>query len=161
MAKPLLDDDLRILIAPLLPTRPPRRFKHPGAQTRRQPACAERYPVRAQEGHSLGDAASEFGCCGITCWRRLRDWQQAGVWEQLHATLLSELRRREQLNLSRAVIDSSPVRAVFWGGNWTESDGSPQHRLQAPCDHRCAGYPAGLDRHRRQCPRCDAAAALD
>jgi transposase len=30
MAKPLLDDDLWTLIAPLLPPRPPHRFKHPG-----------------------------------------------------------------------------------------------------------------------------------
>jgi len=25
---------------------------------------------------------------GVTCWRRLRDWQEAGVWERLHQTLL-------------------------------------------------------------------------
>ncbi len=28
---------------------------------------------------------------GMTCWRRLRDWQQAGVWQQLHEALLAEL----------------------------------------------------------------------
>ena len=28
---------------------------------------------------------------GMTAWRRLRDWQQAGVWERLHANLLAEL----------------------------------------------------------------------
>ena len=27
---------------------------------------------------------------GITCWRRLEEWQQAGVWEKLHALLLTE-----------------------------------------------------------------------
>jgi transposase len=25
----------------------------------------------------------------VTCWRRLRDWQQAGVWQQLHTALLN------------------------------------------------------------------------
>jgi transposase len=40
----------------------------------------------------------------MTCWRRLRGWQQPGVWERLHATVLSELCRRKQLDLSRAVV---------------------------------------------------------
>jgi transposase len=34
----------------------------------------------------------EMGCgSGMTCWRRLRDWQLAGVWEGLHVVLLDEL----------------------------------------------------------------------
>ena len=28
---------------------------------------------------------------GMTCWRRLRDWHEAGVWQQLHEALLAEL----------------------------------------------------------------------
>lgn len=28
---------------------------------------------------------------GTTCWRRLRDWHQAGVWQQLHQALLAGL----------------------------------------------------------------------
>lgn len=27
----------------------------------------------------------------MTCWRRLRDWQEAGVWQHLHEALLAEL----------------------------------------------------------------------
>ncbi|MFC8237664.1 hypothetical protein [Streptomyces sp. NPDC057284] len=27
----------------------------------------------------------------MTCWRRLRDWNEAGVWQQLHELLLAEL----------------------------------------------------------------------
>ena len=34
----------------------------------------------------------ELGCgSGTTCWRRLRDWQAAGVWQRLHHTLLAWL----------------------------------------------------------------------
>jgi transposase len=30
-------------------------------------------------------SAQEMGCgSGMTCWRRLRDWQQAGAWERIH-----------------------------------------------------------------------------
>ena len=36
----------------------------------------------------------EMGCgSGMTCWRRLRDWQVAGVWEKIHRMLLDRLRK--------------------------------------------------------------------
>jgi transposase len=55
----------------------------------------------------------EMGCgSGMTCWRRLRDWQQAGVWDQLHRVLLDRLRGAGQLDWSRAAVDSASVRAV-------------------------------------------------
>ncbi len=55
-----------------------------------------------------------FGC-GMTCWRRLRDWNNAGVWQRLHEVLLAELRAAGKLDLSRAVVDSSHVRALKGG----------------------------------------------
>jgi transposase len=42
---------------------------------------------------------------GMTCWRRLAAWNEAGVWDQLHAVLLKELRSKNKLDWSRAVID--------------------------------------------------------
>jgi transposase len=60
----------------------------------------------------------EMGCgSGMTCWRRLRDWNDAGVWERLHQVLLDELQDAEQLDWSRAAVDSSHVRAK--GGRQT------------------------------------------
>ena len=52
---------------------------------------------------------------GMTCWRRLRDWQAAGVWDRLHALLLAELRAAGQLDLARAIADSAHVRALKGG----------------------------------------------
>jgi len=49
---------------------------------------------------------------GMTCWRRLRDWNAAGVWDRLHQILLGELREADQLDWSRALVDSSHVRAI-------------------------------------------------
>jgi transposase len=49
---------------------------------------------------------------GITCWRRLRDWNEAGVWQKLHELLLSELRDANLLDFSRAAVDSSHIRAM-------------------------------------------------
>jgi transposase len=56
-----------------------------------------------------------FGCSGMTCWRRLRDWQAAGVWEAIHVLLLSELRGADKIDWSHTVIDSSHVRALGGG----------------------------------------------
>jgi transposase len=54
----------------------------------------------------------EMGCgSGMTCWRRLRDWHQAGVWRQLHALLLDQLAEADQLDWSRASLDSASVPA--------------------------------------------------
>ena len=54
----------------------------------------------------------ELGCgSGMTCWRRLREWQQAGVWQRLHELLLARLNEVERIDGSRAAIDSSHVRA--------------------------------------------------
>src|SRR6266699_3922816 len=58
----------------------------------------------------------EMGCgSGVTCWRRLRDWTQARVWPQVHRRLLRCLGKRGAIRLSRAVIDSASMRAVFGG----------------------------------------------
>ena len=52
---------------------------------------------------------------GMTCWRRLADWNEAGVWQRLHESLLAELNAAGKLDWSRAVIDSSHVRAARRG----------------------------------------------
>jgi transposase len=52
---------------------------------------------------------------GMTCWRRLRDWQRAGVWDLIHFALLDWLARSDQIDWSRAVVDSCSIRAVYGG----------------------------------------------
>jgi len=46
---------------------------------------------------------------GMTCWRRLRNWNAAVVWEQLHQAMLTRLREHDQTCRSRAYIDGSSV----------------------------------------------------
>ena len=56
----------------------------------------------------------ELGCgSGMTCWRRLRDWQEAGIWQLVHFVILDWLARSEKVDWSRAVVDGSSIRAVF------------------------------------------------
>jgi transposase len=58
---------------------------------------------------------AEFGCSGMTCWRRLRDWQASGIWQQLQVQLLGELRAADKIDWNLAVVDSSNVRALGGG----------------------------------------------
>ena len=54
----------------------------------------------------------EMGCgSGITCWRRLRDWQEAGVWDGLRRELLRRLRAADRIDWSRACMDSASLAA--------------------------------------------------
>ena len=58
----------------------------------------------------------ELGCgSGLSCWRRLWDWQVAGVWQKVWKALLDELGVTDKIDWSKAVVDSSSVRALFGG----------------------------------------------
>jgi len=45
---------------------------------------------------------------GRTCWRRLRDGQQAGVWERVRRALLDRLGRLNGIDWGRCSMDSAP-----------------------------------------------------
>jgi transposase len=116
MAKLIVDDMLWNLIEPLLPAPKPRRFRYPGRKpvSNRQALTGILFVLRS--GIPWEMLPQELGCgCGMSCWRKLRDWTEAGVWPELHRVLLSQLRQADQIDWSRAVIDSSSVRAVFGG----------------------------------------------
>ena len=57
-------------------------------------------------GIAWRDLPQELGS-GVTRWRRLRTWQQAGVWEKLRHKLLNRLNAAGQIDWSRAAIDGS------------------------------------------------------
>lgn len=116
MAKPLVDDALWARIEPLLPKPPRKQFKNMG-----RPRVSDRAALTGiffvlRTGMPWQLLPREMGCgSGSTCWRRLVRWQRAGVWKRLHAVLLAELRQRGQLDLARAIVDSSSVRALRGG----------------------------------------------
>jgi Tol biopolymer transport system component len=82
----------------------------------------------------------ELGCgSGMTCWRRLRDWQLAGVWDLIHFAVLDWLARHGRIDWSRAVVDSCSVRAVYAG----EQTGP--HLYVRPLDRADATLVRGTD----------------
>jgi transposase len=116
MAKPILDDELWALIEPVLPPPKPRRSRFPGRKPVGQRESLTGIVFVLISGISWEMLPKELGCgSGMTCWRRLRDWTEAGVWPEVHRILLSRLRGADKIDWSRAVIDSASVRAVFGG----------------------------------------------
>ncbi len=114
MAKPLVTDDLWAVIEPLLPK--PRRYPKGGRPRVDDRAALTGILFVLKTGIPWEYLPPELGCgSGMTCWRRLRDWQKAGVWGRLHRLLLDRLRATGKIDFSRAVVDSGSVRAVGAG----------------------------------------------
>jgi transposase len=137
MAAALLPDRLWDLVEsflPILPRRP--QGGRPRVSDR---ACLTGIVFVLRGGIPWQMLPQELGCgSGMTCWRRLRDWQRAGVWDLMHFALLDWLARSDQIDWSRAVVDSS-IRAVY-GGDQTGPNptdrakrGSKRHLI---CDGR-------------------------
>jgi transposase len=114
MAKELLSDELWSRIEPLLPPEP---AKPKGGRPRiSDRACLTGILFVLKSGVPWEYLPQEMNCgCGMTCWRRLRDWQEAGVWQKIWELLLDELGAAGQLDLSCAALDSCSVRALFGG----------------------------------------------
>jgi len=115
MAKPIVSDELWEIIKPLIPEKN-RRFRYPGRKPISNREALTGILFVLKTGIGWEDLPQEMGCgCGMTCWRRLQEWQKAGVWDKMHKLLLDRLRRADRIDFSRAVVDSSSVRAVFGG----------------------------------------------
>jgi transposase len=114
MAKPLLPDELWELIEPQLP-------KWTASPKGGQPPVTDRRALTGilfvlKTGIPWEDLPCEMNCgCGMTCWRRLRDWQKDGTWDKIHKVLLDHLRGADKIAWERALIDSSFVRAAYGG----------------------------------------------
>src|SRR5215510_13836523 len=111
----IIPDELWARIEPLLPVVP-RRADHPGRKRLDNRKVLSGILFVLYTGIPWEFLPQELGFgSGMTAWRRLRDWQEAGVWQQLHEQLLAELHAAGALDWSRAVIDSSHVRALKGG----------------------------------------------
>lgn len=107
----IVADALWEKVDPLLPKKE-RRFRYPGRKRLDDRAALQGILFVLHTGIAWRHLPLELGFgSGSTCYRRLVEWQEAGVWERLHALLLSELRAAGELEWSRAVADSSHVQA--------------------------------------------------
>jgi transposase len=110
MAAPwIVDDGLWELVAPLLPPWPARS---PGPWPVEDRRCLQGILFVLHTGIGWEDLPQELGFgSGMTCWRRLRRWTDAGIFDQLHRILLAALHAAGALDWSRAVADAAHLRA--------------------------------------------------
>ena len=110
MARPLLPADLWREIAPLLPTPQPR--PKGGRRPIENRAALTGILFVPPSGLPWEMLPAEMGCgCGMSCWRRLRNWQAAGVWARLHQVLLKRTHAAGEIDWGRASRDSVSVPA--------------------------------------------------
>jgi transposase len=90
MPKPLVTDELWAVVEPLLPKQPP---KPKGGRPRvddRDALSGILFVLKTAIPWEM--LPQEMGCgSGMTCWRRLKEWHAAEVWERLHEALLDRL----------------------------------------------------------------------
>ena len=107
----IVPDELWELVEPLLPERE-RRFRYPGRKRLPDRQCLSGILFVLHTGIAWQDLPRGLGFgSGVTCWRRLEEWHQAGVWDRLHRLLLRKLRAADAIDFSRAIVDSSHVQA--------------------------------------------------
>jgi transposase len=110
MAKALVSDELWAVVAPLLPPSRPRPKGGRPPVDDRKALAGVLFVLRS--GIPWAMLPQEMGCgCGMTCWRRLRDWQAAGVWAKLHRVLLDRLGRANAVDFGRCSLDSASFPA--------------------------------------------------
>jgi transposase len=111
MAKLIVSDELWEIVEPLIP-KVKRRRRYPGRKRIPDRNALTGILFVLRTGIPWRDLPPEMGCgSGVTCWRRLVEWQRQGVWQRLHEVLLARLHAAEQIDWQRAAIDSSHVRA--------------------------------------------------
>jgi transposase len=109
--KPLVTDELRERLQPLLPPPLPRRFRFPGRKPLDYRKILAGILFVLKTGMAWDDLPAELECgCGKTCRHYLQFWHQAGVWRQLHNLLLTELNGADLIDWERALIDAPSPR---------------------------------------------------
>jgi transposase len=110
MAKKLVSEELWKIVDALLPEEPP---KPEGGRPRVDDRAALSGIIFVlKSGIPWEMLPQEMGCgSGVTCWRRLREWQEAGVWERLLGVLSDRLGEADRIDWSRASLDSATIPA--------------------------------------------------
>ena len=110
MPQKLVSDELWTIVEPILPKHTP--SAKGGRQRISDRAALTGIIFVLKTGISWEDLPQEMGCgSGMTCWRRLRDWQGYGVWEKIYHTILQNMHYAKKLDWTRACIDSSLIQA--------------------------------------------------
>ena len=103
----LVDDELWELVKSLLPDPTPQRTGRPRVSDR---AAFTAIVLVLKTGVPWRLVPRRIGCSGATAWRRLREWQRAGVWDRLHRELLRRLNAAGRIDWSRGLSGRPGLR---------------------------------------------------
>ncbi len=110
MARELVNDKLWEQIEPMLPVKRRRKI-HPGRKRLDDRRALTGILFVLQSGIPWEMLPQEMGCgSGMTCWRRLRAWQKAGVWPKVQAVLVARQRGAAKIDFSRIAMVKSQTR---------------------------------------------------
>jgi transposase len=101
-----LPEGLWLRVLPLLPVVQ-RRVRNPGRRRIDDRCCLEGILFVLFSGLPWGAVPDGLGVSGVTCWRRLQEWQRAGVWERLLGLLVDELEQQGRSDGARLIVDAS------------------------------------------------------
>lgn len=120
MAQAHLPEDLWLLIAAHLPAR--RRSPRGGRPRINDRAALTGIVFVLKTGIPWEYLPRELGCgSGMTCWRRLHEWMQTGVWQRVHEAVLGRMREHDQIMWDRASVDAARVTAPAGGTTLAET----------------------------------------
>ena len=137
----LVSDELWELVEPLLPLPKKRRLRYAGRKPVDNRVALSAILFVLKTGIPWEDVPQEIGCCGMTAWNKLHEWQEADVWKKLHQAILDKLEAAGQLDWERAMVDSSSVRATQGGG---DTGPNPTDRAKPGTKHHALTEGHGL-----------------
>jgi transposase len=113
MAGPIVSDSVWEQIEPLIP-QVPRRIQHSGRRRIDDRKVLTGILFVLGTGIPWEHLPRELGCgSGMTCWRRLKEWREQGVWGELQEVLSARQHDAKRIDWSRAL---SPPPAGADGG---------------------------------------------
>ncbi|RYF49238.1 MAG: IS5 family transposase [Cytophagaceae bacterium] len=137
----LVSDELWAIVEPLLPPPKPRHFRYAGRHPVDNRVALTAIVFVLKTGIAWEDVPHELGCCGMTAWNKLHEWQELGLWEHIHVAILEKLQKADKLDWERAAVDSSSVRATQGGG---ETGPNPTDRAKPGTKHHALSDGNGL-----------------
>jgi transposase len=108
--KPLVTDELWAMVGPLVPHRRPQPKGGRPWVDDRATLNGILYVLRSGIPWRMLPPELGYGS-GVTCWRRLREWQRRGVWRRLHQVMLERLAAAYRIDWTRASLDSRSLAA--------------------------------------------------
>jgi transposase len=123
----ILTDEQWAVLEPLFP-KPKVRSDGRGRPWRGNRECLEGIIWVLRSGARWRDLPPPFPS-GVTCWRRLREWERKGIWRAAWETLLGVLGERGRLNLQETYMDAT-FRVAKKGA--TESASRSAERARKP-----------------------------